>query len=346
MGIINKKGSDLDFFNMLIKGMEYKNPEHIKACKETLQAFVGEPKKLIKQKIQAMQEKIQSIGIGVSTDFPFVTTDSFNVTIQEQTYDMGWEQVFKQVVLDKGKFYWEIYDVANSLTFFKVEEGQKLEAAGLSGTKLYGEVEYYGGAIGWTDKMIQAREIPAMIDLANIFRNKFWVMKANTHYALISTAAALTVVPWQGVAADGRSLRDLLTVGVSQNTLALANLNKGYGDMANAPMIIIAHNADEQRLEAAFKLSLNNIVGARENAIEAPRRRITRVYTYDTNILPGFPLMILPGQKSQKADAMAPTTYGPELDILSLNRIQSVWAIFGATIADSDQFLTLTLGNP
>lgn len=344
MGYINKKGNDKEFFDMFFKAVEYKNVDNINHCKEALQAFVAEPKRLIKQKIKAMNEKVQGLGIGVSTDFPFITTDSFNITIQEQTYDMGWEQVFKQVTLDKGKFYWEIYDVANSLVFYKVEEGQKIEAAGLTGSKLYGEVEYYGGAIGWTDKMIQAREVPAMIDLANVFRNKFWAMKANTHYAMIATASALTVIPWAGVAADGRAYRDLLTIGAGQSALALANLNKGYGDMANAPMIMICHGNDEQRIEAAFKVRTEYIVGARENAIEPPRRRITRIYTYDTNVLPGFPLLILPGLKAQKADAMAPTTYGPELDILSLNRIQSVWAIFGATIADSDQFLTLTLG--
>jgi hypothetical protein len=44
------------------------------------------------------------------------------------------------------------------------------------------------------------------------------------------------------------------------------------------------------------------------------------------------------------ADAMAPTTYGPDFDILSLNRVQSVWAIYGGIIADTDQCEQFVLG--
>lgn len=333
----------LDFFQKLQKGIEYKNPELISDCKVALQAFVGEPKKAIKQKIQAMN-KIQATGVGVSTDFAFVTTDNFNVTLESDNFDMGWEQSFRQVTLDKGKLYWEIYNVANSLTFYKVEEGQKIEVAGLTGTKLLAEAEYYGGAIGWTDKMIRAREVPAMIDLAQVFRNKFWVSKGNVHYALLATAAALTVVAWQGAAADGRTLRDILTINEAAFQLGNTNKDKGYGDAANAPFILYANPQDEERIEAAFRVTSGQLAAARENGIAITARRIRRIYTYNSNIVAGSPIMIWPGQKIQKADAMQPTTYGPELDILSLNRVQSVWAIYGGTVADSDQCIQLTLG--
>ena len=83
----------LDFFQKLQKGLEYKKLELIKDCSVALQAFVGEPKKAIKQKIQAMN-KIQAVGVGVSSDFAFVTTDNFNVTLESDNFDMGWEQAF------------------------------------------------------------------------------------------------------------------------------------------------------------------------------------------------------------------------------------------------------------
>ena len=41
---------------------------------------------------------------------------------------------------------------------------------------------------------------------------------------------------------------------------------------------------------------------------------------------------------------MQTTTYTEPKDILTLNEMQSVWAIYGAAIGDTDQFETVTLG--
>ena len=46
----------LDFFQKLQKGLEYKKLELIKDCSVALQAFVGEPKKAIKQKTEPEKE--------------------------------------------------------------------------------------------------------------------------------------------------------------------------------------------------------------------------------------------------------------------------------------------------
>jgi hypothetical protein len=53
--------------------------------------------------------------------------------------------------------------------------------------------------------------------------------------------------------------------------------------------------------------------------------------------------MVLPGQKSQKHEDMAPLTYNAPEDILTLNRMQSVWSIYGAAIADDEQLMELSL---
>lgn len=333
--------NDIDFFNMLDKGISYKNPELLNKCKVALQAFMVEPKAKIKKQ---QKEAIQALGVGVSTDFPIMTTQKFNTIIESDYFDTGYEQAFKNVSLDKGKLYWEIATVTNSLNFYKVEEGQKIEVAGLAGTRTYGRAEYYGGAIGWTDAMIRAREIPAMVDLASVFRNKHWSNKAGIHYALMATAAALHVVAWQGVPADGRTLRDNLTINAGAFQLANVNKNKGYGNTAMMPFLLFANLEDEERIEASFRVTSGQLVAARENGIAVTGRRIRRIYTLDDNIVAGSPILVLPGNKSQKTDVMQPTTYGPELDILSLNRVQSVWSIYGSIIADDEQYIQLTLG--
>lgn len=338
MGFIAK--DDIAFFDALKRAQENREQEKPDKTLETklnltLQAFLSKPKKEYEKKIQA---------VGVSTDFSILTKESFNVTIETDNFDMGWEQAFRQVPLGKNQDSWEIYNVSNSLTFYKVEEGQRIEAAGMEGTKATASVDYYGGAIGWTDKLIRFRKVPAMIDMAGVFRNKYWANKGNIHYALLGTAAALTTVAWQGVAADGRTLRDILTLNRGAFLLGNTNKDKGYGDAANAPFILYANPNDEERIEAAFRVTSGQLAAARENGIAITGRRIKRVYTYNTNIVSGSPIMIWPGQKSQKADAMQPTTYTQEVDVLTLNRVQAVWAIYGAIIGDTEQAIGLTLG--
>ena len=260
---------------------------------------------------------------------------------------MKWELAYRQVPLGKNQDSWEICNVANSLQFFRVEEGQRIEVAGLSGSKTSGVVDYYGGAIGWTDRMIRFRKVVAMIQMAETFRNRFWTNKANNHYALLAAAAALSVTAYQGVAGMGRTRRDILTINRAAFALTNRLRNSGYGDMANAPLILYANPYDEDRIEAAFRALTNSMVsvlGNNEIAEQITARRITRVYTYNANIVAGSPILVLPGQKIQKADALAPTVYNQEQDILTLNRVQAVWAIYGAIVADTDQCEQLTLG--
>lgn len=342
MGIL-VKGNDYKFFDKILdiyKKQSFESESAVKT-KYALQAFLQKPKLQRNKQIQAMKKQIQAVG--VSTDFPLLTKDSFNVTIEMDNYDLGFEEAFKQVKLGKGKDSWEIYNVGNSLNFSKIEEGQRIEVAGLSGSKTSGEVDYYGGAIGWTDRMIRFRKVPAMIEMAEIFKNKFWVNKANNHYALIAAAAALNLTAYQGVAGDGQGRRDVLTINQAAYDLTNRNKNKGYGDMANAPLILYANPNDEERIEGAFKAT-SNAFAAGLNRIEAvTSRRIKRIYTYNESITAQEPILALPGRKIQKADVLQPKVYNQEQDMLTLNRVQAVWAIYGAIVADTDQCQTIML---
>jgi hypothetical protein len=326
-----------DFIDILTGAYVHKNDEARQQLKFGLQAFVNEPKCLIQKKLQAFT---------VSTDLPEILRNVFNVTIQSNNFDMGWEQAFKQVPLAEGQFVWEILDVANSLAFVKVNEGQKIIASGITGSKTHGEVDYYGGALGWTDKSIRARQISSLIDKAETFRNRFWEAKGNIHYALIAAAADLHVTAYDG-GTDGQLRRDIRTLNAGMLALANRNLNKGYGNMANAMMILFYNPADDGRIESAFTAtSLALQTGNNDTSAQtiSKARQVMRIPTFNPSILAGFPVLCLPGQKSQKADLMAPTTYTAPQDILDLNYVQSVWAIYGGILADTDQFEKVTLG--
>lgn len=313
-----------------------KTKEH--KLKIAMQAFLYEPKIKLKSKIQA-----QNHGVTVSTDFSQITKDSFNVTLQTDNFDMGYEQAFKTVPVAKGQDQWEIYDVSNSVNFGQIQEGQRLDVAGMEGSLTRGTVHYYGGAIGWTDAWIRFRKVAAMIDKAEIFRNKFWSNKANNFYSLLAAAAALNVTPTRGEAGDGQTRQDVRTINRAVFVLTNRLKDKGYGNMANAPVIMYANPNDEERIEAAFRATTNALLAIANRGEQITARRVTRIYTYNSNIVSGFPIVVVPGNKIQKAEVMAPTTYNQEQDILTLNRVQAVWAIYGGIIADSDQVETITL---
>lgn len=310
-----------------------------KKLNEVVQAFMLEPRIELKK----IKEKIQAIGVSVTTDFQQVVNDAFNVTMQSQNYDMGWEPSFKLAPVAKGQDSWDIYDVANTINFIQMEEGQKLDCQGFTGTRTAGQVHYFGAAIGWTDAWMRFRKVAAMVDKAEAFRNQFWTSKANYHYALLAVAAALNITLTQGVAADGQLRQDVRTINQAIYNVTFRCRNKGYGDMANAPVIMYANRHDEERIEAAFRATTATL-GAIANRGEAiSTRRVSRIYTYNNNVIAGFPMIVIPENKIQRAEVMGPTIYNQEVDILTLNRVQAMWAIYGAIVADTDQCELITL---
>jgi len=339
------KDDDL-FLDMLSRTIDGKQtPEDLQQVRAALQAFVALPVKE-KKKIQAMKQKIQ--GFAVSSDFENLVTSAFNVTIAEDNFDMGWEAAFQDVPRDADKNFWEIGDIENGVTFRKVPEGDRIQVDKISGTQQLVYVDYYGGALGFTDMAIRFRKLAQMYMAARAFRNKFYANKADNHYALLAAAAALNVLPWQGGGGLGQIQRDILTINEGAFLMGDANKDKGYGDMANTPLILYANPGDRARIEAAFVVTTNFLataaIAAGDPAQAITAQPIRRIYTYNSQIVRGFPILVLPGNKIQKNEAMAPTTYTAQDDVLTLNRTQSVWSIYGATVADTDQVGTLTLG--
>ena len=232
-------------------------------------------------------------------------------------------------------------DVQNGLSFRKIPEGGRIQVEGISGSLATVGTDYYGGAIGFTDKMIRFRKVAAMVQLATIFRNRFWENKADNYYLLLATAGALAAnqIAQQGVAADGTARRNALTINLAAFTLGDRNKNKGYGNTAQTKLLIYANPRDEEAIDAAFTLTPQALVTARENGTAITSRQIQRVYTFNQYITAGSPLMVLPGQKIQKADAMMPTTFTAPIDPLTLNRVQAVWAINGGAVGDTEQIV-------
>jgi hypothetical protein len=305
----------------------------MKKCKHILQGFMQRPQMVLKKKIQAMT---------VSTDLPQIWGENFVVTVDQADYDLGYEQAFQDVPAVKGKNFWSVISGHTSVTFKKVPEGGKIQVDGKTGDKSYFYVDKYGGAIGWTWESVEFREVFNMLQEAMFFRNKYFENKANIYYGVLQAAAAVNAVTPYDVATDGQLRRDIKTINEAILALTLRLKDKGYGNMANTPVIIYASRALEGRINAALRASTDAMAngfttGAPMGAETVTGRPIRVIYTYNSNIAANRPLVVVPGITITKQDYMMPTTYTADTDYLSLNRAQSVWAAFGCGIGDSDQ---------
>lgn len=338
MGVMAK--SDQQLADLLFKAYEEKDLESGMMVRAAIQAFVMRPKLELAKKIQAFKA-IQAVG--VSTDFAKLVSDAFNVTIGTENFDMGWERAFRAVPLGDREDHWDIYDVQNGLTFRLVHEGQRIQVDELSGTLVTVYVDYYGGALGWTDKMIRYRKVAAMIDMASIFRNRFWANKADNHYLLLSAAAAGNVTAYQGVAGDGQLRRDIQTINEAAFVLADRCKDKGYGDTAVAQYLLYCNPRDKARVNAALG-SVAQYLAPALGPGSTLQWNVQPIYTFSSRISAGAPILVLPGNKIQAAEGMAPTTFTKPKDPLTLNEVQAVWSIYGAAVGDTDQVQTVTLG--
>ena len=288
------------------------------------------------------QKKIMAEG--VSTDLPIITKESFNTTLEIDNVDNFWELAYQKVPLGEKQDSWEIATLTNSLIHRKVEEGQRIQVDEITGSLIDAKVEYYGGALGWTDKMIRFRKLARMADAARIFRNKYFVTKGNVHYALLAAAAAIpaNITAYQGVAGNGQLQRDIQTINQAAYNLANRNKDKGYGDTANSPQILYANPLLKNRINAAFAVTSNALAGAGQTG-DTIGYNIRIVYTFNS-FVETRPILVLPGRKIQRASALEATVFNAPQDILTLNITQAVWAIYGAIIGDTDQCEGITFG--
>jgi hypothetical protein len=299
-----------------------------------IQAFIQNPGKKARKKIQALE---------VTTDMNIITEKSFNLVIERDNVDMGWEKSFKTVPIAPGIRTWGIHTIKNNGLIFKLlPEGSRVEVFGQQSDKITIDCEAYAGAIGWTDQEIRWRELARMSEKADLFVNQYWVTKANVHYALIATAGAAHVIPYATLPANAGRLRwDIITLNNAATQLGEVNKDKGYGDTANMPFIIYADPIYKERLESAFKETL-----AYQASAQGPAASILfnaqRIYTFNAYVNNKI-LMVLPGHKLQNAEVLAPTTFSDQ-DILNFTYIQSVLSYYGAGCGDTEQVVEVTLG--
>lgn len=305
-----------------------------------IMAYMAEPRSIYRA-----QEKARIEAFTASSDIPRMITDNFDSFLDTDEYDMHWEAAYKDVTLEPGRLFWEIMNVTSGVTFQKVPEGAKVDVRALSGTKVMIHCEKYGGALGWSQELLMSRNWNAMEDMAMDFRESYWADKADRHYAILAAAKNSTATAWATTTVANtdplyRVTRDIGTLENGGYTLTNRIKDKGYGDVANRPLLLLAPVALRSRILRALAYTGQDVAGA-PNRVTYP---ITPRFTFNEYLTEAAgsssdtkALLLVPGKRIQKATAMEPTNYMRK-DIQSLTDIQVVWSFYGAGVGFESGF--------
>lgn len=270
-----------------------------------------------------------------STDLAKIETSSWNAFQEEDNYDMGWQAAFRPVPLRPGQLEWSIGNVTSGVEMKILEEGQKVEYGSIEGTVARVEVELYGTGLMLSWKTIEGRDLARFYSDMSDFRAARMLGYANAHYGLLAAASLSNPVAWQGVVADTDLVRDIATLNKGYDTIGTNCKDLGFGDTANAKMIIYAAPSLRGRIDAALRSTTNPLIQSGKQATRV-YGNITVIYTYNSNIPANKGVMVLPGKKIQNSIYLK----GKELkrqDSDTLNWLKSVFDAFGAVVGEVAQ---------
>ncbi|MHA1302143.1 MAG: phage major capsid protein [Candidatus Heimdallarchaeaceae archaeon] len=282
-----------------------------------------------------------------SSDLPTLTKDVFNVTQPMPVFDTLWQESFKGIQLRKGQLEWEIVDVSAGFTFDLIPEGGKIKFYSITGEKTSARIAKYGMGIGITWEMIEGKKLYAFIDMMQQVRAKLNILWADTHYGLLATAAATIPITWQGVTTDPIVERDIATINKGYETIGNSCKEKGYGDTANAPMLIYASPLLKSRIMQALRATSTDVIRGRQAgasgsvAGQIVEYNVIPKFTWNTQISANKAIMVFPGNKIQNAVYLRELGLS-EKDIETLNELRTYWTAFGAIVADADQTAELS----
>lgn len=282
-----------------------------------------------------------------SSDLPQLTKDVFDVTAKTPNFDTAWQEAFKGMTLRRGQLDWEIADVSTGGGFELIPEGGKVKIESVAGNKITVGVNKYGYGLGITWETIEGRKLYAFVDAMEQARAKMMKIWADVHYGLIDVAAATNTTAWQGVATDPILSRDIATINAGAYAIANATKDSGYGDTANAPMILYINPKYRARMEAALQAVRGDIVSGRTagaaGSVDGQQVdwNVEVRYTFNGNVTADKGVLVLPGNKIQNAVYLRELGLSRQ-ELESLSELRTYWTAFGAAVGDNDQAAQLS----
>lgn len=309
-----------------IKGKTYTPKEQTKVFRKAIQAFIHNVASgPIEKAIQAFSG---------STDLPKLTKDVFNATGKTPNYDLGWQRAFRGIQLMKGQLEWEISEVEDFSDFELTPEGAKCKIGSAGGSKVIAGIQKYSKGIGFTWEMMEGRKLYKFIEQLLGLRNKLYKLWADVHYGLLATAAATNPIAWQ--AGTNNIDRDIATINLAAATITTATKDSGYGDTAQAQLVMYVSPVLRDRIDAALKATRTELIQGGNKQAAPVSWLVDVVYTYNSQIPANKFVMVLPGNKIQNSVYMQELGL-TETSIETLSKINTYWSAFGAIVADNDQ---------
>ena len=325
---------------------KFKNAENkdVKVAPKQVQAFVGEKVHEFLVSAYSVVEtgsgKVAIQAFGGSTDITKIDTNVWNAFQETPNHDMYWQEAFRTVPLRKGQLEWTIGTVTAGTILEILEEGAKVKYAGVSGTTVKGSVDLYGSGLAITWKTLEGRDMAGFFNAMLEFRNKRMAEYALQHYSLLATAAATNTVAYH----DSQLDRDIATLNEGYNTIGEACKDLGFGDTANAVMILYVSPRLKTRINQALRVTSADMARAGGNGQVTIDSNIEVRYTYNSAITANKGLLVLPKNKIQNAIYMDEKTFERE-DPDNLNWLKSSFTAFGAIVGENDQCAELSFAD-
>ena len=328
-------GAKGDFELKTSKGTHTYKPKQV-------QAFVGKQiHNMLTTAYTPLDEKKAIQAFTGSTDLTRITTNVWNAFQETPNHDMFWQEAFRAVPLRKGQLEWTIGTVTSGVAIRILEEGEKVEYAKITGTEVKGSVDLYGSGLEISWRTMEGRDLAgfynAMLDFRNIRMREY----ADVHYGLLATAGLGTAIAWQGAASDKTIDRDIQTINVGYNTIGDNNKGKGFGDTANARMILYASPLLRQRLNAAMRATSADVVRGNNQGQTLMDSNIDIRYTYNPFIPSNKAILVLPGNKIQNSVYMQEQSF-ERVNPDNLSWLKSSFTAFGAIVGETQQCAELS----
>ncbi len=160
-------------------------------------------------------------------------------------------------------------------------------------------------------------------------------------YGLLATASAMHTVAWQGVVADTNLDRDIATLNYGYNTIGSACKDLGFGDMANARMLVYASPLLRGRINSAIKATSADLVRGGGQGTSTVDSNIEPLFTYSSKISANKAILVLPGNKIQNAVYMAEKSFerqNPD----NLSFLKSSFTAIGGIVGEDAQCAELS----
>lgn len=309
---------------------------------KAIQAFIHglsvEDPKIKDRKIQAFWG---------SSDLPVVTKDVFKVFNQVPNYDLLWQEAFQGVTLKQGELSWEVDTLTSGVSFKLIPEGGKVEFHKFDGTQVTVSIQKYGAGTGVTWETIEGRKLYKFVQQMEQVRAALYTLWANIHYGLLATAGATNQITWQGIVTQSQLDRDIQTINAGYVAIGNAVKDSGYGDVANARMLLYGNTNLKARWNRALRATdrdktaaSSGVAATAGDSGELMEYNVEPRFSYNSNLPANKGLLVLPGHKIQNS------VYLNELglsrkEIESLNELRTYWTAFGAVVADNDQVYEL-----